>query len=220
MRKKQDRCFLVGYLVFFAFVIWFAAEGLFNRCNEAHPYVSGFVQFAVFATSGELLSTRILYGGWSINKAQCFKAFVWGTGGLCVTIMFSVLSQGVTQAQSSGMLPFDGSDLARALMTSCLLNLFFAPVHAAAMRIFGNYGEERFLRGRRMTAYEATMSVEWGEFVDFTFFKTVPFFWIPVNTIGFLMPETLRVAFAAFLSFVFGMLMTLLKLRERKRREA
>lgn len=218
--KKQDYYWMAGYIAFFSLVIWFAAEGLFSLCNKTHPYLSGFVQFTVFATSGELLSTRILYGSWAVNKALGFKALVWGTGGLCVTVMFNVLSEGVIQAQASGMLPFDGSNFARAFLTSCLLNLFFAPIHAAAMRIFGNYGEERFLRGRRMTAYEATMSVEWGEFVDFTFFKTAPFFWIPVNTLGFLLPGELQVAFAALLSFVFGMLMTLLKLRERKRMEA
>ena len=108
---------------------------------------------------------------------------------------------------------------ATALFTSVLLNLFFAPIHSAAIRIFSSYGEERFLHNRRLSAIEATQSVEWGEFVDFTFFKTVPFFWIPVNTIGFLLPRGLQVAFAAILSFVFGMLMTVLKLRERRRME-
>ena len=139
--------------------------------------------------------------------------------GLFVTLMFNVLSSGVPVVMKLGFLPFYGNRFATALFTSVLLNLFFAPIHSAAIRIFSSYGEERFLHNRRLSAIEATQSVEWGEFVDFTFFKTVPFFWIPVNTIGFLLPRGLQVAFAAILSFVFGMLMTVLKLRERRRME-
>ena len=59
-------------------------------------------------------------------------------------------------------------------------------------------------------------SVDWGELVDFTLFKTIPFFWIPINTVGFLLPQEYRIVFAAVLSLVFGILMTILKLRERK----
>lgn len=215
--KKKDYYCLAAYLLFFAAVILLAVKGFFNIANQTHPYIAGFCQFTIFATSGEILSTRILYGNWAVNKAVAFKALIWGVGGLCVTVMFNVLSLGTADAMAAGFLPFAGNRFAKAFFTSCLLNLFFAPTHAAAMRIFANYGEERFSHNHRMTAYEATLSVEWGEFVDFTFFKTVPFFWIPVNTLGFLLPQTLQVAFAAMLSFVFGMLMTLLKLRERKR---
>lgn len=141
---------------------------------------------------------------------------MWGISGLFVTIMFNVLSLGVPLVMKSGMLPFYGDRFATALFTSILLNLFFAPIHSAVISIFSSYGDARFLNNHRINAIEATQSVEWGEFVDFTFFKTVPFFWIPINTIGFLLPRGLQVAFAAMLSFVFGMLMTVLKLRERR----
>lgn len=42
---------------------------------------------------------------------------------------------------------------------------------------------------------------------------------MPINIIGFLLPRGLQVAFAFILSFVFGMLMIVLKLRERRKME-
>lgn len=217
--RKTDWKWSVCYLIFFGVVAVLLATGIFNYFNEKYPYIAGFTQFTMFATSGELLSVRILNGKWEFNKSTAFKALVWGTSGLFVTLMFNVLSSGVPVVMKLGFLPFYGNRFATALFTSVLLNLFFAPIHSAAIRIFSSYGEERFLHNRRLSVIEATQSVEWGEFVDFTFFKTVPFFWIPVNTIGFLLPRGLQVAFAAILSFVFGMLMTVLKLRERRRME-
>ena len=208
--RKTDWKWSVCYLIFFGVVAVLLATGIFNYFNEKYPYIAGFTQFTMFATSGELLSVRILNGKWEFNKSTAFKALVWGTSGLFVTLMFNVLSSGVPVVMKLGFLPFYGNRFATALFTSVLLNLFFAPIHSAAIRIFSSYGEERFLHNRRLSAIEATQSVEWGEFVDFTFFKTVPFFWIPVNTIGFLLPRGLQVAFAAILSFVFGMLMTVL----------
>ena len=217
--KKVDAAFAVGYVMFFSLVAYLVYSGMFDKFNATVPFIAGFVQFAIFSTTGELLSGRLLYGNWTISNVTFYKALLWGTSGLAVTIMFNVVSNGVVAVMENGLIPFGGNAFAVALVTSCLINLFFAPIHAAAIRIFSNYIEERFQNNHRMSAYEATMSVEWGEFVDFTFFKTVPFFWIPINTLGFLLPVNLRVAFAALLSFVFGMLMTLLKLRERRRGE-
>ena len=215
--RKTDFKWIICYFIFFGVVAVLLVTGLFNYFNETHPYIAGFVQFALFATSGEILSSRLLYDKWEFNKATAFKTLVWGTSGLFVTLMFNVLSMGVPIAMQMGMLPFYGNRFATAIFTSILLNLFFAPIHAAAIRIFSSYGDERFLNHRRMNAIEATQSIEWGEFVDFSFFKTIPFFWIPINTVGFLLPRGLQVAFAAMLSFVFGMLMAVLKLRERRR---
>ena len=117
---------------------------------------------------------------------------------------------------SKGLLPGYGNALALAFFTRCTNNLFFAPIHSALMRVCGNYGEIRFLEGRHITPRQAVDSVDWGELVDFTLFKTIPLFWIPINTVGFLLPQEYRIVFAAVLSLVFGILMTILKLRERK----
>lgn len=214
--KKYDILWALGYALLFYIVVVITFTGLLANWNEKFPYIGGFIQFLIFATSGEILSTRILYEKWQINKCTISKAIMWGVGGLFVTIAFTVISGGVELAMKDGMLPFYENCLAKAFFISCTVNLFFAPIHSAAMRVFSNYFEEKYLHNRKMTAYESVTSVEWGEFVEFSFFKTIPFFWIPVNTLVFLFPINLQVAFAAMLSFVFGMLMTLLKYRERR----
>jgi hypothetical protein len=97
--------------------------------------------------------------------------------------------------------------------------LFFGPVHAAVMRIFDNYGAEKYINKNRLSVYETISSVEWGEFVEFNILKTIPFFWIPVNTFIFLLPFNLQIVCAAMLSFVFGIILTLVKFRELKRKK-
>lgn len=153
-----------------------------------------------------------------INRATWFKSLSWGIGGVLVTLAFTVFSQGTRQAMAAGLLPGYGNALAEAFFTSVTNNLFFAPIHSALMRVCGNYAEIRFLAGQHITPRQAVDSVDWGELIDFTLFKTIPLFWIPVNTVGFLLPQEYRIVFAAVLSLAFGILMTVLKLRERKNR--
>ena len=144
------------------------------------------------------------------------QSLSWGIGGVLVTLAFTVFSQGTRQAMAAGLLPGYGNALAQAFFTSVTNNLFFAPIHSALMRVCGNYAEIRFLAGQHITPRQAVDSVDWGELIDFTLFKTIPLFWIPVNTVGFLLPQEYRIVFAAVLSLAFGILMTVLKLRERK----
>ena len=42
---------------------------------------------------------------------------------------------------------------------------------------------------------------------------TIPLFWIPAQTITFLLPEDYRVLFAAFLSIVLGVLLAIAALK-------
>ena len=214
--KRSDVVWIAAFSLLAAATVCLCITGCFAWFNESYPYLAGFIQFSVYATAGELLSGRMLEGRWQVNHATLFKALSWGIGGIFVTLAFAVFSAGTQQAMASGLLPGHGNALALAFFTSCTNNLFFAPIHSALMRVCGNYGEICFLEGRHITPRQAVDSVDWGELVDFTLFKTIPFFWIPINTVGFLLPQEYRIVFAAVLSLVFGILMTILKLRERK----
>ena len=206
--KRSDIWWAVAYGLLAVFTVLFCVTGGFAKVNIAYPYLAGFAQFAVYATAGELLSGRMLEGTWQINRATWFKSLSWGIGGVLVTLAFTVFSQGTRQAMAAGLLPGYGNALAQAFFTS----------FSALMRVCGNYAEIRFLAGQHITPRQAVDSVDWGELIDFTLFKTIPLFWIPVNTVGFLLPQEYRIVFAAVLSLAFGILMTVLKLRERKNR--
>lgn len=170
--------------------------------------------------SWELLSTRMLEGRWEVNRATLFVAASWGFSGLLVTLAFQVFSTGAQQAMVRGFLPFCGNTIALAFFTSALNNLFFGPIHSGLIRVCVNYADLRFTQGGSPTVRQAVDSVDWGELIDFTLFKTIPFFWIPVNTVTFLLPEDYRIASAAMLSMVFGILMTVLRLKERRDQES
>jgi hypothetical protein len=216
LMERNDVRWMVAYGVLGVTVVGFILSGRFALFNHHFPYVAGFLQFTIFATSGEILSTRMLYSKWELSKATAFKALCWGIGGLFVTLAFRIFSEGITVVMEVGILPLYGNRLALAFFTSCANNCFFAPIHASAMRICGNYADMKYTLHQRITVRESVDSIDWGELVDFTMFKTIPFFWIPINTIVFLLPVDYRIVCASILSLVFGVLMTILKIRERK----
>ena len=92
------------WMVFYAFLgiasAFLTITGGFSRFNQMFPYIAGFVQFAIYATAGELLSARILEGVWAVNRATWFKAASWGFGGLWVTLAFRVFSEGTVDRKS------------------------------------------------------------------------------------------------------------------------
>ena len=59
---------------------------------------------------------------------------------------------------------------------------------------------------------EINWEVQW----DFVFKRTIPLFWIPAQTITFLLPEEYRVLFAAFLGVVLGVLLASASLKNRE----
>ena len=88
--KKQDYLYLAGYIVLFAVLGYLIASNRLIACNADHPYLSGIVQFAVLATAGEMLTTRVTDGRWEFNGFVVYKMFLWGASGLLFTIVFSV----------------------------------------------------------------------------------------------------------------------------------
>ena len=52
-------------------------------------------------------------------------------------------------------------------------------------------------------------SLDWKTLWNFTFKKTIPFFWIPAHTITFLLPTDFQVLFAALLGICLGVLLSI-----------
>jgi len=94
---------------------------------------------------------------------------------------------------------------------STALNLFYAPVlmtfhKITDIHIIENGGTLRgFVKPIRFARVfqEINWDVQW----NFVFKRTIPLFWIPAQTITFLLPEEFRVLFAAFLGIVLGVLL-------------
>ncbi|MDX2432206.1 MAG: Mpv17/PMP22 family protein, partial [Bacteroides sp.] len=101
------------------------------------------------------------------------------------------------------------------------LNLFYAPVMMTFHKITDTHIIETggTLRGFfspipfARILKEMNWDVQW----NFVFKKTIVFFWIPAQTITFLLPEQYRVLFAAFLGIILGVLLAIAALMEREK---
>ena len=190
---------------------------LFMAATQASPYWMGFVKFAVLATMGEFLAIRITSGAWSAPHGIVFRMMIWGIVGMLIVLMFQVFPAGVAAAAGKGYLWKGGwlAALVQAFLTSFIMNFTFAPVFMALHRITDTMIDRRS-QGERIGFSQAVGQIDWADFIKFVVGKTIPFFWIPMHMISFLLPPDYRVLFAAFLSIALGAILAYAKRRARK----
>ncbi|MEA4846130.1 MAG: hypothetical protein VB106_02735 [Clostridiaceae bacterium] len=189
-----------------------ASRAAFMAATDAHPYVMGFIKFAILATMGDLLGIRVLKGEWKIPKGIFYKSIIWGIIGMMTTLVFTVYMGGTAAAQTAGRLPFKESALALAFFTSAIMNLTFGPMMMAFHRFTDMYIDSRYESGRSRTTISGLIDRnDWHSLVEFSWLKTCPLFWIPAHTIVFLLPAQYRVLVSAFLSIALGLLLAIAK---------
>lgn len=210
--KKGDFLWGLALLIWIVILAVPASRTIFLAATEAHPYIGGFIKFAILATMGDLLGARVLRGQWKIPRGVFFKASVWGIIGLMTTLVFTIYMGGAAAAQASGRLPFSGSSLAQAFFGSTVMNLTFGPMMMAFHRFTDMYIDTRYeKKGGKITISELVEKNEWHSLVEFSWLKACPFFWIPAHTIVFLLPVQYRVLVSAFLSIALGLLLAISK---------
>ncbi len=198
-----------------------ATNAVFMTVTKEHPYLLGFIKFAVMATMGELLVSRILYKRWAMDAAVWMKAAVWGIVGLLVVLMFGIFSNGVTGAAAANLLPAYANtasipaQILKAFLISLIMNVTFGPAFMAAHRVSDRMIENA-VAGRKADLVTAVSEINWIHFMTFVVGKTLPFFWIPAHTIAFLLPSEYRIIVAAYLSIVLGIILTYAKRGQAK----
>lgn len=60
-------------------------------------------------------------------------------------------------------------------------------------------------------------AIDWKVMWNFVFKKTILLFWIPAQTLNFLLPEEWRVLFAAILGIVLGILLAITSLKTNRK---
>jgi hypothetical protein len=210
--KKGDILWILALLPWIVILLIPSSREVFIATTDTHPYIGGFVKFAILATMGDMLGARILRGKWITPKGVMYKAVIWGIIGIMVTLIFAVFSTGVAGAQGSGKLPFKGVTLAHAFFVSTMMNATFGPMMMVFHRFTDMYIDTKCDRkGGKVTLKELIAKMDWNSLVEFTWLKTCPFFWIPAHTIVFLLPGEFRVLVSAFLSIALGLLMAIAK---------
>lgn len=193
-----------------------ASREAFVALTHNHYYPMSFLKFALLATMGELLATRILNRRWQCPKGLVAKAGVWGVLGMAVALVFSVFNGGAKAAMLAGLLPGCGLFMT-AFYTSALMNATFGPVLMATHRITDTYIDRKVDGLSPGTFIGAIEAVDWVSFIKIAVLKSLPFFWIPAHTLVFLLPPEFRVLASAYLSIVLGAMMAFIKKQAQNR---
>jgi hypothetical protein len=117
---------------------------------------------------------------------------------------------GVVEAMGGS---FSGLKFLGAFLISLAMNTSFGSVFMTLHKVTDAHilNTGGTLRGffRPINVGEILSSLNWKVQWDFVFKKTIPFFWIPVHTLTFLLPPNLRVLFAALLGVALGLILAI-----------
>ena len=207
--KRGDFIWIIIISAITASLLIPASHKVIMDATNLHPYVMGFIKFAILSTMGELLAIRIGEGRWKRTAGMAYKTVVWGIVGVLIVLMFSIFSNGVAGAAKANLL-FAGSGTLKtfliAFYTSTILNLTFGPAFMAAHSISDAYIDMK-AEGGNKSLQKVISKIDWCSFIKFVVGKTIPFFWIPVHTITFMLPGEYRIIAAAYLSVALGIIL-------------
>ena len=209
---------IIAYVIlslgtFAAILIIPASREVFKTLSSTHPYLMGFVKFALLATAGELLAVRLAKKEWLLPSYVWARFLIWGVIGVWITYMMKIFGAGVGALMASGLLPNPQNALlgsfVKAFMISATMNLSFGPTFMALHKCSDTYLDIRATGKGKITLANVIGKVDWDKFASFTLLKTVPLFWIPAHTLTFMLPAEYQVAMAAALSVALGIILNL-----------
>lgn len=220
--KKGDLLFLCVTLVLF--VPFFVSDefyGAYREFNSSHGMLASFFKFAVLSTLGELLGLRISSGSYYRKGFGVMpRAFVWGIFGMAINMAFVIFSTGIPAfagylgvENPAGIMSGNISvgKVALAFAISVAMNSIFAPVFMTLHKITDTHilATGGTMRGlfSPIPMGEILQNINWKVQWGFVFKKTIPLFWFPAHTVTFLLPEDMRVIFAALLGVVLGLIL-------------
>ena len=222
MIKTSDLVILLALAaLFLPFILFERIYNFYDQFYFNYPFLTSFMKFAILATAGELIGLRIRTGSYFTKGFGIApRAIVWGVLGITIQAAFIIFAQGVpillefmgfTGSPSAMEGEFSISKLGTAFSISLLLNLFYAPVLMTAHKITDSHikrtgGTIRGFFGRMDVAIILS-EINWDSHWGFVLRKTIILFWIPAQTINFLMPEQFRVLIAAIYGIILGVIL-------------
>jgi hypothetical protein len=225
--KKNDIYFIIFIILFFSpFVISEDVLNFYKQFNKTHEFIISFIKFGILATLGEIIGHRIKNGNYNLTNFGIMpRIVIWGFIGISIKIAFIVFSAGapIILSKIGFFIPndlmqgdFNLHKLLVAFTISFLLNIFYAPVmmtfhKITDMHIADNKGHIKAL-WTQIDMSKAFYNINWNVMWNFVFKKTIIFFWIPMQTITFLLPEEYQILYAAMLSIVLGVLLAIASL--------
>lgn len=221
--KKCDIIFwAVVIILLLPFFVSDAVYEAYKNFNGVHPYLMAFIKFMVLSSIGEMLGLRIKQGVYTYKGYGILsRAVVWGVLGVMIAVAMKIFSNGVPVMLESWGLEemvaamgggFSLAKLVDAFCISTAMNTFFAPMFMTLHKVTDthilNCGGKITSLVTPIKFGEILASLNWRVQWSFVFKRTLPLFWIPAHTITFLLPAAYQVLFAASLSIVLGVLLS------------
>jgi len=223
--KKADIYVLAGFIVFLSpFFIFPEVLSGYENLNKEHGMLMSFIKFALLATFGETLGSRIRTGKYMPQGFGLLpRALVWGLLGCTIKLSFDIFTAGTLnfltkmdwkEAKEVFTTPgFTGGKLLIAFCISTFMNCIFAPVMMTLHKITDTHIIQH--HGKASAIFtpikvgEIISTMNWKVQWDFVFKRTIPLFWIPAHTITFILPEEYRILFAALLGIALGVILAI-----------
>ncbi len=222
--KRSDILFIVVFAgLFLPFILSQKLYEFFLLFSTEWAFTASFIKFAILATMGEMLGSRIRSGLYLPEGfALVYRAVVWGFLGMSVKAAFMIFGGGVPLIASyfgmenpSAVMagPVTGERVLIALAISTFLNTFYAPLlmvthRVSDLHITAAAGDRRKL----LTVPDVTRllsSIDWNSMWGIVLKISIPLFWIPAQTVNFLLPEEFRILIAALYSTILGVILAL-----------
>ncbi len=218
---KNDRLVSLAWLLIvgaaIAMLLVPSSRDRFAAATRSAPYLMGMIKVGVLGTMGELLGGKIVSGRWRLRGIRLWqRALVWGFLGIVFTAVFPLFSHGADGLLGQGLLPGAGVALAAAFWKSFFMNVIFA----FPMMTFHRYTDTLIGKGTLFSLHPDTASVfagiDWRNMFSIVAPSCI-WFWIPAQTVTFLLPAEYRVMSAAFLAIVLGFILGMAKRLSMKR---
>lgn len=220
--KRADIVFIAAFTAIF--VPFFLSDELyafFRNFTTEWAFTASFVKFALLATMGEMLGHRIRTGSYtSTGFGLLPRALVWGFLGMTVKAAFLIFGAGVPAVAGQLGMADTGAVMAGSITAakvllafsiSFFLNIFYAPVLMVTHRVTDlHIGATGGTLAGFFTAPDTAgllRQIDWKTMWGFVLIKTIPLFWIPAQTVTFLLPAEFQILFAAILSIVLGVIL-------------
>jgi hypothetical protein len=211
---KSDRFITLAWFVLLAGAIAILAfpvtRDRFVELTRAHPYLMGMLKIGLLGTMGELLGGRIVSGRWILRGIRLHeRVIVWAFLGIVFTAVFPLFSHGVDGLLGQGLLPGQGSRFLGAFWKSLFMNVIFA----FPMMTFHRFTDTLIGRGTlfgRWRVVETFTAIDWRNMFAIVAASCI-WFWIPAQTVTFLLPAEFRIMSAAFLAIVLGFILGMAK---------
>jgi len=230
--KKGDLVIgLVLILIFLPFLLFPTLTQSYRELNSQFPYILSFIKFFILASIGEVLGHRIRSGNYVLKGFGLLpRAIVWGFLGISIKMAFVIFGAGAPIMLETMGLNYpsanpadilennflkDGTwlQLLSAFTVSVTLNVFFAPVFMTVHKITDTHiahNQGKFLSCLRpIPIRKIIREMDWDVQWNFVFKKTIPIFWIPAQTVNFLLPGEYRVLVAAIYSIILGVILAI-----------